>query len=107
MAKQSQVNEVYTNLITFVDGLDDELSGLLKQNNQILMDQNTQFLNMMEKQNSDLIQFVNGNIENTQLCISAYRKKQEFFEGYLFMDKKICTNKSFFTDHTSLISQKF
>lgn len=75
MTKQGQVNEVYTNLITFVDGLDVELNDLLKQNNQILMDQNRQFLNMMEKQNSDLIQFVNGNIENTlKNLIDGYKE---------------------------------
>ena len=56
---------------------------------------------------SSIIRINDGLINSINYCGAAYRKKQEFFEGHLFMNKKICTNKSIFTDKTSFISQKF
>jgi len=63
MANQVQVNDIHSNLIKYVDSLDQELKIIVSQNNQKLMEQNTQFLNMMEQQNQELIQNVNNEIE--------------------------------------------
>ena len=63
MANQVQVNDIHSNLIKYVDGLDQELKIIVSQNNQKLIEQNTQFLNMMEQQNQELIQNVNNEIE--------------------------------------------
>ena len=50
---------------------------------------------------SSKLNIKNGNIENTQLCISAYRKKQEFGPAIISYTKIDCDTDNYFIQRGS------
>lgn len=55
---------------------------------------------------SSIAEIINGKIDNTKICLSAYRKKIEFSGGKLILDNVNCKNKkNFFSKDSQVIWQ--
>ena len=55
---------------------------------------------------SSVTEIINSKIDNTKICLSAYRKKQEFSGGKLIINNTNCKNKiNFFSKDSEVIWQ--
>jgi len=55
---------------------------------------------------SSVTEIINSKIDNTKICLSAYRKKQEFTGGKLIINNTNCKNKiNFFSKDSEVIWQ--
>jgi hypothetical protein len=61
-----------------------EIKDLLSQNTEI----------GVASKDSAILKIKNAIIQNTKICVAAYRKKQEFFGGYLSIDNYSCSDYS-------------
>ena len=63
----------------------------------------------LSSKDSSIIHIENAIIKNTELCLEAKRKKQEFSGGYVFSNKLYCRDslRNSWSDKKSLLKVNF